>query len=65
MKEAVFGVFSARACMPSARMSCICSLLRSGVLNETPTGGKRRDFMEHESGELSPARITSGSRSGD
>ena len=37
----------------------------SGVLNETPQGDKRRDFMEHESGELSPARITSGSRRGE
>ena len=37
----------------------------SGVLNETPQGVRWRDFMEHESGELSPERMASGSRRGD
>ena len=37
----------------------------SGVLNETPQGVRWRDFMEHESGELSPAIMAGGSRRGD
>ena len=51
------------AVIRSLREKCISDA--SGVLNETPQGDKRRDFMEHESGELSPARITSGSRRGE
>ena len=47
----------------SLRNKCIGDA--SGVLNETPQGDKRRDFMEHESGELSPERMASGSRRGD
>ena len=42
-----------------------CSPLRSGVLNETPKGGKRSDPGECESGGFLPARMASGSRRGD
>ena len=37
----------------------------SGVLNETPKGGKRSDLGERESGGFLPARMASGSRRGD
>ena len=37
----------------------------SGVLNETPKGGRRSDLGERESGGILPARMASGSRRGD
>ena len=47
----------------SHRDTCISDA--SGVLNETPKGGKRSDPGECESGGFLPARITSGSHRGD
>ena len=47
----------------SLRDTCIGDA--SGVLNETPKGGKRSDPGECESGGFLPARITSGSHRGD
>ena len=37
----------------------------SGVLNETPKGGKRNDPGERESGGILPVRMASGSRRGE
>ena len=62
---AVFDGVWARNGMPGARLTCTPQPAACGVLNETPQGVRWRDFMEHESGELSPERIASGSRRGE
>ena len=56
-------IFTAYRGQSHQRDTCISDA--SGVKPEAPQGVRWRDFMEHESGELTPERIASGSRRGD